>query len=241
MMVTTRNKICGIYKLTSPSGRVYVGQSVDINGRKCKYKGLQCKEQIRLYKSLKKYGFENHSFEILQECKKEELNGLEILFINLYDSANNGLNLQNGGNSKFTHSPETILKMKVAHKGKKYSLGTRRPLHAIIATALKNKGRKRSEEIRNKYRASKYGNDYGKNNAGKIRTEETREKISKSVKLLEYNGERHPCAKLTNEIVLAIRNKYIPKVYSFRKIAKEFSLSKTHVRDIISRKTWKHI
>jgi hypothetical protein len=34
------SKICGIYKITSPSGKVYIGQSVDIKRRFTTYKIL---------------------------------------------------------------------------------------------------------------------------------------------------------------------------------------------------------
>ena len=52
-------KLSGIYKITSPSKKIYIGQSVDIIGRWNLYKKLRCKNQTYLYYSLKKYGFEN--------------------------------------------------------------------------------------------------------------------------------------------------------------------------------------
>ena len=54
----------GIYKITSPSGKVYVGQSVNIERRLKEYKILKCKKQVKLYNSFIKYGFENHKIEI---------------------------------------------------------------------------------------------------------------------------------------------------------------------------------
>jgi hypothetical protein len=64
----------GVYKITSPTGKIYIGQSVDIKKRwKDNYKTLNCKGQTRLYNSLKKYGPENHKFEIIEECEVENL------------------------------------------------------------------------------------------------------------------------------------------------------------------------
>ena len=71
------NKICGIYKITSPSGKIYIGQSKDIRRRMQYYNRLNCKNQTKLYNSLLKYGWENHLFEILIECSELELNYLE--------------------------------------------------------------------------------------------------------------------------------------------------------------------
>ena len=64
----------GIYKITSPSGKIYIGQSVDIEKRRKKYSRLSCANQTKLYNSLVKYGFFDHIFEIVEECGVEELN-----------------------------------------------------------------------------------------------------------------------------------------------------------------------
>lgn len=54
-------------------------------------------------------------------------------------------------------------------------------------------------------------------------------------------GEQHPQNKVTNIQVLEIRAKFIPRIYSSRKLAKEYGLSKTNILDIVNRKTWNHI
>ena len=62
----------GIYKITSPSGKVYIGQSRNIKNRKWRYKRLDCKSQVKLYSSFKKYGFDKHKFEIIQILLKTD-------------------------------------------------------------------------------------------------------------------------------------------------------------------------
>ena len=45
----------GIYKITNPKEKVYIGQSIDIEKRwKRYYYTLNCKSQTALYRSLKK-------------------------------------------------------------------------------------------------------------------------------------------------------------------------------------------
>lgn len=63
----------GIYKITNPKGKIYIGQSIDINKRFNRYKSLQCKGQPKLYNSIKKYGWENHITEIIEECLEGHL------------------------------------------------------------------------------------------------------------------------------------------------------------------------
>lgn len=61
----------GIYKITSPTKKVYIGQSVNIERRFLVYKKLNCKKQPRLYDSFRKYGVDKHKFEILCECEAD--------------------------------------------------------------------------------------------------------------------------------------------------------------------------
>lgn len=129
------DKICGIYKITSPSGKIYIGQSIDINRRKRTYKNLNSNSrgQIRLYRSIIKYGWDNHIFELIHECEKYELNSLEEHYINFYGSfdTENGMNLTSGGNSPI-FSEETKKKMSKSGKGKHFnkivSVETRRKM-----------------------------------------------------------------------------------------------------------------
>jgi len=117
-------KICGIYKITSPTRNIYVGQSVFIHKRLLKYKSLQCISQPRLYNSLKKYGFDNHTIEILEECDRKDLNDRERYYQDLYNCVKDkGLNceLTNNINNSKELSKETKLKISRAHIGKEHT------------------------------------------------------------------------------------------------------------------------
>ena len=67
----------GIYKITSPSGRIYAGQSSNIEKRWQTYNQLKCKAQINLYRSFLKYGINSHLFEVIEECALSDLNEKE--------------------------------------------------------------------------------------------------------------------------------------------------------------------
>ena len=45
--------ITGIYKITSPTNKVYIGQSYNINKRVNHYSNLLCKGQPKLFQSTK--------------------------------------------------------------------------------------------------------------------------------------------------------------------------------------------
>jgi group I intron endonuclease len=116
---------CGIYKIESPSNKIYVGSSVNIEQRFRKYKSLNCKSQTRLYNSFIKHGVENHKFSIITECKREDLYQYENLYSNYYDVLGfNGLNCvivgYDGVNQK--RSLETIEKHRLKIIGKKQTI-----------------------------------------------------------------------------------------------------------------------
>ena len=75
----------GIYKITSPSGRIYVGQSRDIEYRWYQHKSLRYDSYGKLVNSLKKYGVENHVFEVIEECEFEDLNIRERYWQDYYE------------------------------------------------------------------------------------------------------------------------------------------------------------
>ena len=117
------NAIIGIYKITSPTNKVYIGQSGDIKKRwKIYFKNSP--NQPKIFRSFKKHGVENHKFEIIEECSLDQLNEKEIywkqyyinlvgwekvLFCQLIDG--------NGGN----RSEETKQKISKANKGRKFN------------------------------------------------------------------------------------------------------------------------
>ncbi len=89
-------KMVCIYKIVNPVGKVYIGQTVDVNRRKKEYARNGKKNQPKISASLEKYGFANHVFEVVCECEIEELNEKERYYQDLYNvmSREAGLNLR---------------------------------------------------------------------------------------------------------------------------------------------------
>lgn len=110
----------GIYRIESPSGKIYIGQSVDLDARKRFYSFEVCKQQVKLYNSIKKYGWATHKFDIIIECPPGDLNELEAYYIKHFDTMDtpHGLNLRAGGDSGGGLSKETKAKISVGGKAK---------------------------------------------------------------------------------------------------------------------------
>jgi group I intron endonuclease len=89
-----------IYKITSPSGRVYIGQTIQYEVRKARYSKGGCKKQPAIKAAISKYGWENMKIEIIHRCEKRSgLNDKEIELIKFYDSYENGYNCTKGGDA----------------------------------------------------------------------------------------------------------------------------------------------
>lgn len=181
----------GIYKITSPSKRVYIGQSVNIELRWNQYQNnyKHTLSQVKLIRSFEKYGVETHDFEVIEECSQNELNERERYWQDYYNVLHKGLNckLTKTADKSGHLSEETKKKISLANK---VSMAGRKPSKkANEAASKKNKGKKRSQEVRNKISQASLGKKHSKitkekmSNAhrGKVLPEETKTKIGKSV------------------------------------------------------------
>ena len=88
-----------IYKITSPSGNTYIGQTVNLKRRLRRYAILDCKKQQKIYRSILKYGWDNHIIDIIETVEKNILDEREMYWIKFYHSFSNGLNGSAGGES----------------------------------------------------------------------------------------------------------------------------------------------
>lgn len=111
-----------IYILTSPSGKKYVGQTTSLKKRFNSYKNGGKVAQIKLYRAIEKYGWDNFNKEILDfyNLSQEELDNLEIKYIKELDSFNNGYNCTIGGLGKRMHYTEEERKLAKLYREAKY-------------------------------------------------------------------------------------------------------------------------
>lgn len=158
-------KISGIYKITNPAGHVYIGQSIDCEKRKYQYRKRPASQQVKLYRSIKKYGWDAHTFEIVGYCEPipEWLDDMEKGFISLFNTFNTkqGMNLRLGGRGGARFSDESRQRMSKSAKGKHISFETR---EAMRRAQL---GRKHPEEVKRKISEGQRGEKANKWGSGK--------------------------------------------------------------------------
>lgn len=112
------NYIVGIYKIENiVNNKVYIGQSTNIKKRFNSHKATAFNINSKyynyhLYKSIRKYGLKSFTFEIVEKCKKTELNEKEKYRISFYNSTDKkrGYNISIGGrNGHFFKLNQEIL------------------------------------------------------------------------------------------------------------------------------------
>jgi group I intron endonuclease len=129
-----------VYKVTSPSGKCYIGITVqDFNVRKLEHYNV-AKGKRRdgpFQRAILKYG-DQLFWEVIDNSATslEELKKLEIKYIHIFDSYNNGYNCTLGGEGNWGWKPSKEVREKISKS---------------------NKGQKRSDEAKAKMSLAKLG------------------------------------------------------------------------------------
>lgn len=171
-----------IYKITSPTGRLYIGQTKNYPKRLGDYKRCARYEYDSiLINSIKKHGIDLHVFEIVEECENETLSEREIFWIKelktYWKEDEKGMNMTTGGevgSGTWMHDRE------------------RRKKQAERFTSNGNPfyGKKHTEE--NKRKASVRSSEYNKKNGVRIPewgAEKGRDVVRRPVVCYNSNGE----------------------------------------------------
>ena len=159
-----------IYRYKSPSGKYYIGQTINEESRRYNFLHDKRYGGIKIDYARNKYGPENFEYTVLMKVtgdNREEvigyLNQLEQFFIKRYDSIKNGYNSSEGGKNGLL-SEETKKKMSEVRKGHPTSEETKKKI------SEKHKGKVYSEETRKKMSESRKG--VSPWNKGKVMTDE---------------------------------------------------------------------
>lgn len=164
MEYRTPDALCGVYKITNKvNGKVYIGQSISLKVRWKEHMNSLKRgdsHSILLQRAWNKYGQDNFSFEILELCTEDMLDEIETKYILLYDSCNNGYNVESGGNRNKHLADETKQKLSDSAK-ERLSDPMKNPMYDKHHTS----------EAKSKISASKKGKSY---------SEDTRKKLSEA-------------------------------------------------------------
>lgn len=226
--------------ITSPTGRIYVGSTVNIKQRWNSYKQYKCKDQPKIYNSLIKYKAENHIFEVVWEGSVFEMYKYETLIgwgFNVLESENLNLTLPQLGNIYSCVSQETKNKIGKFHKGKILSEETKNKIKISKENITQETRNKMSESAKGKIVTNEVRENMRLGQTGKKHTLETKKKMS-----LWQIGKKH--SQITkNKISEAHKGKKFSKerIDKFSKSRMkpiiQYSLNNTFIKEWESAKT----
>ena len=191
-----------VYRLTNPKGKSYIGLTCNIKKRKSEYEREAVKTQPMVYNSLRKYGFKNHRFDIIDEFDSDAAyaQSREIFWIRTcmthakkwQEYGLGGLNLTDGGDGALgTKMSDANREMHRNRRiGKKLSEETKRKIGAKSKGNKYCLGQKQTPERvahRTKFViGNKWGKGPSENNKKAIAA--SRYKIMKTILVYDKNG-----------------------------------------------------
>lgn len=239
------SKITFIYKITNTiNQKLYIGKTICKNPVNRWYRHLSIAKNKTtsnhtyqlVHKSINKYGKENFTFEVIEECGSEALGaGREKFWIEFHKTnvwiygSQFGYNLTAGGDgsSGFKHSEAAKNKMSEDRRGTRLGqentfFGRHHSKESIKIISEKNKGKKHTQEAKDQISASLKG-----------------KKKSKYEMKVPRHGEYSNSAKLTWERVRQIRKIYSQGNITIAQLARENEVSFMAISNILKNKSWK--
>ena len=195
-----------IYKIQNKiNGLVYIGCTISSLKKRFQehlYRCFKTDYKSKLYNSIKKYGVENFTIDLVDECDLNVIYETEKKYIKEFNSYHNGLNSTYGGEGclGYTHSPEIRKKISEgtkngnSHKGKTYE--------ELYGDRAEEEKMKRKKSVKLKWDGM---NEDERNN----RVKKTKEAVKNN-------------SKYSQEIINEIKNK-IKNGEKFSDIKKEYS------------------
>jgi group I intron endonuclease len=145
-----------VYKITSPSDRIYIGKTQNLPHRIMQYKtGAHIKQHF-INRCIRKYGFDNHKIEVIDKFSGNlnYANDKEMFWVRSYMSnvckypEMNGMNLTDGGDGVlgYKHTEKRKKEISEQMRGNKFNLGKKQSPELIEKRISKIRGVKYSEE-----------------------------------------------------------------------------------------------
>lgn len=195
-----------IYKITNPNRKVYIGQSWNYIKRVEVYRNSRCSMQPSIYNSIKKYGWDTHTIEIIcilpDDINQEVLNRYETIYHQQYvDCGILTMNIRATG-STGRLNPDSIEKIKNSKKGRKLTEEHKRKISEA------GKGRKMSDKTKSALLKANIGRPWSEDQRSKLEgrkfSEEHKSKLSlakRGKSIIDLLGEEKAKIALEKRII----------------------------------------
>ena len=214
-----------IYKITNKiTEQIYIGCTINTLDRRLNehiYRCFKTDLSSKFYNSMRKYGRENFTIDLIEECDLEIIYSTEKKYIEKYDSYYGGLNSTFGG--------EGCL-------GYKHPLNIRKKISENVKNGNSHKGKTYSELYGNLEKLEKTKRSYSVKNYWKKISKE-----DKDLRLKKTTESREKKSKFSVELKILIKKKLNDGV-TINEIIEEYpNISSSMLYAIKSGNRWKNI
>lgn len=226
-----------IYKINFKSKKVYIGLTNDFNARRNQHLCAMHKEDLKVYRAMRKYNTVRDDFEIIEDSikTKEEASNREIYWIAYYDSFKNGYNSTPGGecgnycigeNSHFAKLSDNDV----------YQI-------RLLRSTMKYQAFEIYEYYKNKISLSTFRKIWEYTTWKHIAPELNTEEIKSFHKQFRKSnrGEKNSKSKLNNDYVYELRVRFLVNGESFNDLLKETGICRTSLQRVLNGTYYKDV
>jgi group I intron endonuclease len=165
----------------------YIGKTIHEERRKVRHK-YDSKKGIenKFYRAVKKYGWDQFIYGIIEECDVNVLGEQEVFYIDYFDTYNNGYNSTLGGDGISGFSPSEESKKRMSESAKNRDKTPYIKYHTEEEKKEAKRKVNRKYHQRTKERRKEYMKEWRKNNQDKIEEWNTKNKNKLKEKSKEY-------------------------------------------------------
>ena len=233
-----------------PTGKKYVGQTINERDRKAqhRYDALVQNSDAVFHRAIRKYGWDSFIYGVIEQT--DDINR-EVHWIEQLNTYHEGYNATTGGAENYIISEESRERMRTKAKGRTHTQETKDKIGAS------SKGRTLSDSARAKVSAANKGREgywkgkkltqehkdkIGAASKGRVTTKETREKLSiagKNRKLTDTHKEKvRQYREITYEIEYT--NGEVEIVKGLKRFSIERGYSRSTLTQLVSGKRKRH-
>jgi group I intron endonuclease len=201
-----------IYKITSPSGKFYIGKSKNLKKRIKDYKYQYKKRKSIIHDSIKSYGWDNHTIEVIENCDDSILSEREIFWIkelNSYHLNNSkGMNMTLGG-----------------------EVGGGSWMHDI-------ERRKKQSESRSGVNGTFYGRHHTEENKKILSEKAYKRNIESGHRIPKWGAEKGRLKIIKSIIAYDTNGMFLSEFESAYKAANDLKINRSSITDSLRKKSW---
>lgn len=242
-----------IYKITFPSGKVYVGQtSTSLSLRRTRHVNSAFNVNSDSYhtkvsRAIRKYGSDNLEWDIVDVCfSRQELDEKERFYIKALDSIRSGYNISEGGTGGdcLKNASESVRK----HHREKARMNTQKWWNEASSEqrqkrcvslsqgvfCAQNRTRSKEEDLQRSETMKRWWVDNPKE-----KKERSKKMMGNTCSQGKLKGSKNGRAKLDEAAVKKIRNLYKTEKVTQKQLADMFGVSQSQIGYIVNFRGWK--